>query len=276
MIDCKKIANQIIRKLKARRKKFLFEPELTIVVCRFSPEIEIFVKNKINLAKELSINTRILKLPEKVTSKTLTTKILELNSSSTNGIIVQLPLPKGLDTKPLQYIAPEKDIDGFSLANQGKLSYGEELLASPTAKAAVKVLESIDFNFEGANCCVISHSILIGRPLAQMLLNRNATVSVCHAYTKDLAKYTRKADVVFSASGVPSLIKGNMLRKGVVLVDIGTKLVNGKLVGDISEKAQRKASFFTSVPGGVGLITVPLIFENLMNALELQFGEEYA
>ncbi|MFX1452478.1 MAG: bifunctional 5,10-methylenetetrahydrofolate dehydrogenase/5,10-methenyltetrahydrofolate cyclohydrolase, partial [Promethearchaeota archaeon] len=188
-----------------------------------------------------------------------------------HGILVQLPLPNHLDQQEImEKINPEKDVDGFHPINVGKLANRDESGFIPcTPKGILFLLEQIVPSLEGKNVTIINHSTVIGRPLAMLLLNRNATVSVCHIKTDDLEKYTKKADIIITATGVPNLIKSDMVKDGVIIIDAGFSRIEGKIVGDADfEHLKEKSSYITPPTGGVGPMTIAMLLENTVLAVE--------
>ena len=194
----------------------------------------------------------------------------ELNyNPSINGIIVQLPLPKGFNTeKIVDKVVPEKDVDGFHQENAGKLFLNRSIDFTPcTPLGCMRLIDHYGIDVEGLNICVIGCSNVVGLPLSMMLIQRNATVTMCNVYTKDLKKHTIGADIIFSCCGVPQIVKEDMVKEGVIIVDIGINFVDGKLVGDVDfEGVKDKCSFITPVPGGVGPMTIAMLMEQTIEA----------
>jgi methylenetetrahydrofolate dehydrogenase (NADP+)/methenyltetrahydrofolate cyclohydrolase len=201
-------------------------------------------------------------------------RIVALNEDPTiNGIIMELPLPKGVDRdEVVSAIHPDKDVDGLTPMNLGRLAHGKPRMAPCTPLAVMHILSSQDVALKGTEVAVVNHSIVVGKPLVHMLLAADATVHVAHVFTKDLGAITRGAEALISAVGVPSLIKADMVRNGAVVIDCGmNRTRDGRLVGDVDFEAVRGvASAITPVPGGVGPVTVAMLLENLVKALELQ------
>jgi methylenetetrahydrofolate dehydrogenase (NADP+)/methenyltetrahydrofolate cyclohydrolase len=181
-----------------------------------------------------------------------------------------LPLPSHLNKlRILNSIKPEKDVDGFTFSSLGKLMQEKEELVAATPKGCIKLLEAKKVKFQGKHAVIVGHSIIVGKPLAMLLLNRNATVTVCHKFTKNLSNFTRKADLLFVAVGKPKLIKASMVKKNAIIIDIGINKVKGKICGDIDfEKIKNKAKLITPVPGGIGPMTVAMLLENTVIAAE--------
>ncbi|MEO2068507.1 MAG: bifunctional methylenetetrahydrofolate dehydrogenase/methenyltetrahydrofolate cyclohydrolase FolD [Desulfurobacteriaceae bacterium] len=272
-----KIRSSLKDEIKVLKEKAGREPSLAVVLVGNDPASEIYVNNKIKACKEIGIRSIDRKLPENISQEELNNVVRELNEDETvDGIIVQLPLPRHLSPKEvINYISPEKDVDGFHPVNVGKCMLGlyDEGLMPCTPFGVMKFFEEYGIELEGKNAVMVGHSNIVGKPLANMLLNANATVSVCHIYTKDLAFYTRNADILCVATGVPHLIKEDMVKEGVVIIDIGISRVNGKIVGDVDfENVKKKASAITPVPGGVGPMTITMLLYNTVKAFKMRMG----
>lgn len=272
-----KIRGQLKREVEELKEKAGREPALAVVLVGNDPASEIYVRNKIKACQKIGIRSIDKKLPASITQEELNSIVRELNEDETvDGIIVQLPLPKHLSCREvINYISPEKDVDGFHPVNVGKAVLGlyDEGLMPCTPAGVMKFFEEYNIELEGKNAVMVGHSNIVGKPLANMLLNANATVSVCHIYTKDLAHYTRNADILCVATGVPHLIKEDMVKEGVVVIDIGISRVNGKIVGDVDfERVKEKASAITPVPGGVGPMTITMLLYNTVKAFKMRMG----
>ncbi|ADU97225.1 bifunctional methylenetetrahydrofolate dehydrogenase/methenyltetrahydrofolate cyclohydrolase FolD [Thermovibrio ammonificans] len=270
-----KIRAQIKEEVEALKERFGRAPTLAVVLVGNNPASEIYVRNKEKACQKVGINSVVLKLPETVTQEELNERVFKLNEDETvDGIIVQLPLPEHLSCREvLNYISPEKDVDGFHPVNAGKCMLGlyDEGLMPCTPAGVMKFFEEYNIELQGKNAVMVGHSNIVGKPLANMLLNANATVSVCHVYTKDLAAYTRQADILCVATGVPHLIKADMVKEGAVVIDIGISRVNGKIVGDVDfEKVKEKAAAITPVPGGVGPMTITMLLFNTVKAFKMR------
>lgn len=251
--------------LEELRKKNI-TPNLAVILVGNNPLSEIYVKKKKIACDELGIEFDLLRFNESISQADILSIIKELNQKvRVHAILVQMPLPKHLDaTIILNTISPLKDVDGFTAFNLGLLNYGKEEIVSCTAQGIIRILESTGATIEGSNACIVNHSIVVGRPLVQLLLNRGATVTVCHAKTTDLAMHTKQADILVSAVGKPKLINGDMVKPGAVVIDAGIAKENGKTVGDIDfESVKDVASYITPVPGGVGPMTVACLVYNV-------------
>lgn len=276
LLDGRKLSKKILSKLKKKVKKLKklgIKPGIAILLIGRNTASEIYVTKKIETAINLGINAFLFKLSEKVKEKELLNIIHSLNKNKeVHGIIVQLPIPKHLDKlKVLNAINPEKDVDGFTSLNLGKLVQEKEELVAATPLGCIKLLEAYKVSFEGRNAVIVGHSIIVGKPLAFLLLNRNATVTICHKFTKNLKDITKKADLLFVAVGKPKLITVDMVRKNSVIVDIGINKIKGKIVGDVDfEKVKKKVKLITPVPGGIGPMTIAMLLENTVLAAERQ------
>jgi methylenetetrahydrofolate dehydrogenase (NADP+)/methenyltetrahydrofolate cyclohydrolase len=219
------------------------------------------------------MDSELILKPDTMTEDELLTLIDELNNdSSVTGILVQLPLPKHIDsTKVIHAIKPIKDVDGFHPENIGNFMIGGDALMSCTPAGIITMLESIDVKLEGAHAVVVGRSNIVGNPVSQMLLSKNCTVTVCHSRTKDLGAITRQADILVAAVGRAKMITEDMVKDGAVVIDVGVNRVDGKLVGDVDfETIKEKASFITPVPGGVGPMTITTLLTNTLKAAKLQ------
>jgi len=271
-----KIRGELKREVEELKERFGRAPTLAVVLVGNDPASEIYVRNKIRACQKVGINSVDRRLPETVTQEELNGVVRELNENpEVDGIIVQLPLPKHLSCREvINYISPEKDVDGFHPVNAGKCMLGlyDEGLMPCTPAGVMKFFEEYGIELQGKNAVMVGHSNIVGKPLANMLLNANATVSVCHVYTRDLKSYTREADVLCVATGVPHLIKEDMVKEGAVVIDIGiSRLPDGKIVGDVDfERVKEKASAITPVPGGVGPMTITMLLFNTVKAFKMR------
>ena len=229
-----------------------------------------YVKMKSKACKRVGINTQEYILPS-FTTEGLIQIIETLNEDPTiNGILIQHPLPKEIDEKKcFDTIAIEKDVDGVSSKSFGKMAFGEEAFSSATPAGIINILDFYNINIEGKKACVVGRSPILGKPMAAMLLNRNATVTICHSKTKNLKDEVGKADIVVCAVGKPELIKKSWFKEGAVVIDAGYNYVKGKSVGD-AESPEGVASFYTPVPGGVGPVTIATLLSNTITAAEKQ------
>ncbi len=259
----RKIRDRIKNEVASMRKK----PGLAAIIVGENPASKAYVGIKRKQCKEAGIYSEEHKLPEKTTEGALLSLIRKLNKDDRiNAILLQLPLPKHVSAeKALSAIALEKDVDGFNPVNIGKLVDGNENAVPCTPKGIIRLLEETGIGIEGKNAVVVGRSSIVGKPIALMLLNRNATVTICHSRTKNLGEVTRQADILVAAVGKAKMITAEMVKKGAVLIDVGINRVGGKLAGDVDfENVKEKAAFITPVPGGVGPMTVAMLLENTL------------
>ena len=277
IIDGKKIAENILNNIKKEVENYDIKPTLAVIIVGDDPASKVYVKNKIKKSEFLGFNSILKELPENTTKKELLDVIKNLNEDkNVNGILLQLPLPKALDEKDfLDEISPIKDVDGFTTYNSGKLFKGEKPYAiACTPKGIIKLLESTGINIEGKSAVVVGRSNIVGKPIAALLLQKNATVIQAHSKTKNLPEILNMADIIISATGKEEFIKGDMVKEGAVIIDVGiTRNKNGKLTGDVDfESVSQKASYITPVPGGVGPMTIATLMENTLELYKLQKG----
>mgnify|MGYP001355950994 FL=1 len=272
LLDGKKISSEIIQGLKTRINEETYKPGLGIVLVGNRSDSLKYVQSKKKVCSQIGIQLHLIHLEETCEEDHILKVIDELNGKpSINGIIVQLPLPDGFNTnKILDKVVPEKDVDGFHQENAGKLFLNRNIDFVPcTPLGCMKLIDHYGIDVEGLNICVIGCSNVVGLPLSMMLIQRNATVTMCNVYTKDLKKHTLGADMVFSCCGVPKIVKEDMVKEGVIIVDIGINFIDGKLVGDVDfEGVKDKCSFITPVPGGVGPMTIAMLMEQTIEAWE--------
>lgn len=270
ILDGKKLRDKIFENLKQKLNNMFEKPTLAVILVGDDPASQIYVKNKKKTAENLGINSIVINYPSNISENILLDKIQELNNDNKiTAILVQLPLPKHIDKfKIIDAIAPEKDVDGLTPYNSGKLFSGEEPYVYPcTPKGILLLLDEYNIELEGKHVVVIGRSNLVGKPVAQMLLNRNATVTMCHSHTKNLSDITKTADIIVSAVG-KNIIGEKMLKSDCVVVDVGIfKDVNGKICGDVDfASASKIAAYISPVPGGVGPMTIASL---MLNTVEL-------
>ena len=271
ILDGKTCADKILDNIKEQVSKLDTTPGLAVILVGNNPASSIYVKNKEKQALNAGFNSVVYKLPENTSKDDLLKLIDELNNDEgTNGILLQLPLPKHLNPYDfLDKINPKKDVDGFHPVNAGKLMLNEKPYAVPcTPKGIITLLDEYNIKLEGANAVIIGRSNIVGKPLSMLLLNRNATVTVVHSKTKNLSEITKNADILISATGRADMVTGNMVKKGAVVIDVGIiRDENGKLRGDVDfDSIQEKASMATPVPGGVGAVTTAVLAKHLVLA----------
>ena len=272
IIDGKKIAEKIINDLKSKIKGMKEKPGLALVIVGDNPASEIYVSSKEKTFREVEGYCEKHNLSKDISEMDLLNLVNNLNNNpKIHGILVQLPLPKQIDEKLItNSILPHKDVDGFTSVNLGHLFSGNPIFEPATAMAVMKLIESTGINLEGKNAVVVGRSNIVGKPVAMMLLEKNASVAICHSRTKNLSEYTKKADVLVVAVGKPKLIIKEMVKPGAIVIDVGINRIYGKIVGDVDfENVKEVAGFITPVPGGVGPMTIAMLMENTLKAMEL-------
>lgn len=266
------VRSEVAARVKARVEAGLRAPGLAVVLVGEDPASQVYVGSKRRACEEVGFVSKSFDLPASSSEEELLALIDELNNDDEiDGILVQLPLPAGIDTTHvLERIHPEKDVDGFHPYNVGRLAQRIPKLRSCTPKGIITLLDRYNIELRGKHAVVVGASNIVGRPMTLELLLAGCTTTTCHRFTKDLESHVRQADVVVVAVGKPNFIPGEWIKKGAVVVDVGiNRLDSGKLVGDVEyDKARESASFITPVPGGVGPMTVASLIENTMLACE--------
>ena len=274
LLDGKIMAAQLEEELRQRVDTLKAKgcvPGLTVILVGEDPASQTYVSNKEKACARLGIHSVTLRMPESTTQEELEAEILRANAdASIHGILVQLPLPGHLDgDRALSLILPEKDVDGFHDINAGRLSRGLDCVVACTPKGALHMLKEAGIEISGREAVVVGRSNIVGKPMALLLLQENATVTVCHSRTVNLAEHTRRADILVAAIGKPRFITADMVKEGAVVVDVGINRVDGKLCGDVDfEEVAKKASWITPVPGGVGKMTIAMLMDNTVSAAE--------
>lgn len=274
LLDGRIIAADLEEHLKQRvnaLKEKGIMPCLAAIMVGEDPASATYIRNKEKACERLGIKSIVYHLPDDTKQCDLEDKIMMLNDfASVHGILVQLPLPSHLDAnRALACILPSKDVDGFHDINTGKLTKGVNGIISCTPKGALHMLKKAGIAIAGKEAVVIGRSNIVGKPMALLLLQENATVTVCHSRTQDLAAHTRRADILVAAIGKPRFITADMVKEGAVVVDVGINRVDGKLCGDVDfEPVSQKASWITPVPGGVGKMTIAMLMDNTVAAAE--------
>ena len=275
LIDGKKEAGSLRLKLKEEvnelKKKFNDVPGLTVILIGELAPSQIYVKNKEKSAKEVGLNSDVIKYPEDVDEKTVLKKIKDLNENkSISGILVQLPLPKHIDKKKIiESIIPSKDVDGFHPVNVGNLSSGYESSVPCTPLGCYLLLKKVEPNLSGKKAVIIGRSNLNGKPMAQLLLKENCTVTITHSKTKNLKSECLEADIIIAAVGIPKLVKGDWVKKDSIIIDVGINKTDEGIVGDVDfEEVSKKAKALTPVPGGVGPMTIACLIKNTIDCFK--------
>ncbi|MDR3477024.1 MAG: bifunctional methylenetetrahydrofolate dehydrogenase/methenyltetrahydrofolate cyclohydrolase FolD [Gammaproteobacteria bacterium] len=276
IIDGKAIATtlrkEIADKIMARNKQDIRQPGLAVILVGDDPASEIYVRNKRQACEEVGFKSVYHQLPAATTQDELNTLIQTLNQdASIDGILVQLPLPSHIDSdNVIEHIDPNKDVDGFHPYNLGRLAQRRPLLRPCTPYGVMTLLDSIQTVYKGREAVVIGASNIVGLPMALELLSAGCTITVCHRLTENIEEHVKKADILVSAVGSPGIIKGNWIKPGATVIDIGiTRLADGKLAGDVEfQAASERAAWITPVPGGVGPMTVATLLKNTLIAAQ--------
>ena len=265
----------------AQRTQRLIEkgvtPHLAVILVGENAASQVYVRNKENACIHAGIRSTIIRLPEVCTQEELENAVLSLNEDkSVHGILVQLPLPKGLDeARVLALIDPDKDVDGFHAMNSGRLMNGQPSFVPCTPLGVMKLLEAYRIPTRGKHAVIIGRSNIVGKPMAMLLLAADATVTICHSKTANLAEITRQADILVAAVGKPNFVTGDMIKQGAAVIDVGINRVDDGLVGDVhAEQAEKVASYLTPVPGGVGQMTIAMLLSNTLDAAERYVGKD--
>ncbi len=274
IIDGKKISKDLIEKVKdevSKIKKNGKIPGLAVILIGDYAPSQIYVKNKEKFAKEAGINSEVIRYPKEISEKEVLKKIDELNDNSKiSGILVQLPLPPHINKeKIINSIKPTKDVDGFHPMNVGGLASGSKSIVPCTPLGCLFLIKSVEKNLEGKNAVILGRSNLNGKPMAQLLLKENCTVTIVHSKTKDLKTECKRADILIAAVGVKEIVKGDWIKKDAIVIDVGINKANGKIVGDVDfESSKNVAKAITPVPGGVGPMTIACLLKNTLECFK--------
>ena len=272
IIDGKELAKNIrlgLKKDVEELKSNGINPKLAVIMVGEDKASKVYVKNKSKACEEIGVEYEEYLLDENTTMDSLLDLIDDLNErEDIDAILLQSPIPKNLDINmAFQRIKPEKDVDGFNPINAGKLSLNQDCFVSCTPYGIIKMLEQYDIKIEGANAVIIGRSNIVGKPLIQCLLNKNATVTVCHSKTNNIKEFTKNADILIAAVGKPKFVTEDMVKDNAVVIDVGINRTDDGLVGDVDfENVSKKASYITPVPGGVGPMTIALLMNNVVKA----------
>jgi len=265
----KKIQTNIAKQTQELEKKGIV-PGLAVILVGDDPASHAYVGMKEKACKEVGFYSITHKMPDTITQEEIIETIKMINNNPRiDGILVQLPLPSHIDTTEiLEVIDPAKDVDGFHPYNMGRVVENLDSFAPCTPLGVMEMFKEYNIELEGKDVCVVGASNIVGKPMAALLLNKNATVTITHIFTKDLSSHTKKADIIIVGVGKPNLITADMVKDGAVVIDIGiNRLENGKLVGDVDfENVSKKCSFITPVPGGVGPMTIAMLLQNTLKA----------
>lgn len=273
ILDGKELAKKIRKELKSEvieLKEKGINPKLAVIMVGNNNSSQVYVKNKSKACEKVGIDFEEFLFNEDCTEKELLETIEKLNIDNTvHGILLQSPVPNHINiNKAFRTILPEKDVDGFNPINVGNLSIGEDCFISCTPYGIIKILEEYNIELEGKNAVVLGRSNIVGKPMVQCLLDKNATVTVCHSKTKNIDEIIKNADVLIVAIGKADFVKGDMIKDGAVVIDVGiNKMEDGSIIGDVDfESALNKAGFITPVPGGIGPMTIAMLLSNLVKA----------
>lgn len=277
LLDGKKVSALTKDRLKEKVEKLKQEgikPKLAVIMVGNDSASQIYVRNKSKACDYVGIEFEEHLLPDDTKQEELLNLIEELNNKKEiNGILLQSPIPKHLDiNEAFRKISPEKDVDGFHPVNVGKLVLGQDTFISCTPFGIMKILEEYNIDIEGKNAVVIGRSNIVGKPMSQCLLSKNATVTICHSKTRNLAEIAKNADILVAAIGRPCFVTEDMVKPGAVVIDVGiNRMEDGKLKGDVDfDTVSQKASYITPVPGGVGPMTIAMLMTNVVKAAENQ------
>ena len=275
LIDGKKAAAELREDLKQEvaelKTKYNKVPGLTVILIGDMAPSQIYVRNKEKSANEVGLKSEVIKYPDTVEEKTVLEKIEELNKDETiSGILVQLPLPKHIDKqKVIETIAPSKDVDGFHPMNVGNLSSGYESSVPCTPLGCYLMIKKIEPNLSGKKAVIVGRSNLNGKPMTQLLLKENCTVTITHSRTKDLKAECLEADIIVAAVGIPELVKGDWVKKDAIVIDVGINKTGNGLVGDVAfDEVSKVAKALTPVPGGVGPMTIACLLKNTVECFK--------
>lgn len=269
IIDGKAISNEIQDNIRKEVELLDKKPGLAVILVGEDSASKVYVNNKEKMCKKLGINSFVYRLPEDTSEKELLDLIEKLNNDSdVDGILLQHPVPSQIDEmKAFCAISPMKDVDGFNIVNRGKLAVGEDAFVACTPLGVVEMIRHEGITIKGKHCVIIGRSNIVGKPLYELMLRENATVTVCHSKTVNLKEICKTADILVAAIGKPKFVTEDMVKDGAVVIDVGINRIDGKLIGDVDfENVSKKASYITPVPGGVGPMTIAMLMKNVMKA----------
>lgn len=269
IIDGKAISNEIQDNIRKEVELLDKKPGLAVILVGEDSASKVYVNNKEKMCKKLGINSFVYRLPEDTSEKELLDLIEKLNNDSdVDGILLQHPVPSQIDEmKAFCAISPMKDVDGFNIVNRGKLAVGEDAFVACTPLGVVEMIRHEGITIKGKHCVIIGRSNIVGKPLYELMLRENATVTVCHSKTVNLKEICKTADILVAAIGKPKFVTEDMVKDGAVVIDVGINRIDGKLIGDVDfDNVSKKASYITPVPGGVGPMTIAMLMKNVMKA----------
>lgn len=284
LLDGKSIADKIKAdiaiEVASMKKKYGVTPTLASIQVGENPSAAVYQKSQEKSAAALGIDYKLVSLPATSTEADLLGKIRELNNDKKiNGILLQLPLPAQIDAKRIPvHIDPRKDVEGMHPENVGQVIFGKMRIGSCTALAVMELIKASGVDLYGKEAVIVGHSEIVGKPVSLLLLDKLATVTICHIGTGQrgyLPTHVKRAEILVVAVGRPNIIQGEWIKEGAIVIDVGINRVDGKIIGDVEfEKASQHASYITPVPGGVGPLTVTMLMRNLVEAYKIQHGEE--
>jgi methylenetetrahydrofolate dehydrogenase (NADP+) / methenyltetrahydrofolate cyclohydrolase len=275
LIKGKDLSAKIVEKIRQEVLNYDKKPTLVVIIVGNDPASQLYVSKKKHTAEMIGFNSRVIELEKSISQEDLEKQIEILNQDkNVNGILVQIPLPKHINAyTAIEKILPEKDVDGLHPVNIGRLAIGLKPYAiSCTPYGIIKLLEENNIEIEGKHVVIIGRSNIVGKPLSYLLLNRNATVTICHSKTKNLPEIASQADILVAAVGIPKFVKSNWVKEGAIVIDVGiNRTEEGKLIGDVDfEEIEKKAGYITPVPGGVGPMTIAMLLSNTFELFKLQ------
>ena len=276
ILDGKKIKKVVLDEIKSEVNNLSVKPKLVVIQVGNNEASNVYIKQKSNMCEYVGYEYEHIKLENSVTEEDVINVINRLNNDEkVTAILVQLPLPDGMDTnKIVNSISPKKDVDGLTDLNNGMLFHGKDTLYSCTPYGVMELLDRYDISVSGKNVVIVGRSDLVGKPMAMMMLDRDATVTVCHSKTKNLKEFTKNADILVVAVGKPNLITEDMISDGVVILDVGINRTDDGLCGDVDfDSVKDKCSYITPVPGGVGQMTVAMLSKNVLKAYKMQMNK---
>lgn len=269
IIDGKVISAEIQEEIKREVELLDKKPGLAVILVGEEPASKVYVNNKEKMCKKLGINSFMYKLSEDTSESELIELIEKLNNDNdVNGILLQHPVPSQInEMNAFCAISPDKDVDGFNIVNRGRLAVGEDAFVACTPLGIVYMIKHEGIDITGKHCVIIGRSNIVGKPLYELMLKENATVTVCHSKTKGLKEICRTADILVAAIGKPKFVTEDMVKDGAVVIDVGINRIDGKLIGDVDfDNVSKKASYITPVPGGVGPMTIAMLMKNIMKS----------
>ena len=271
MMDGRALAKDWKEKITKQANNLILEgitPHLAVVLVGENPASQTYVRNKETACKKAGIRSTVIRLDEDCTQQALEDVVLSLNQDvSVHGILVQLPLPGHLDeSRVLELIDPDKDVDGFHAMNSGRLMNGQPRFVPCTPLGVIKLLEAYNIPIAGKHAVIIGRSNIVGKPMAMLLLAKDATVTICHSKTQNLPDIARQADILVAAVGRPGFVTVDMVKPGATVIDVGINRVDGQIVGDVAPEVAEIAGYLTPVPGGVGQMTIAMLLANTLDA----------